>query len=287
MARMGHVRAWPFPLVSGVTALGRSTGVVGVDDLGLGSIMNINRARPLLAFALVTLICAVVIVEGLRANAINVVVRGAPPTPFSGLSASSAVLGTVLAARDAETPGSVTGGSTSGPGAEATGDRPDGTAGVAGTENEPGATPTASSDGSLGSVVGLYGSATWTLLLPQSSTPGATTALAGSTPGSNGSTPGTSKGTGDAARGDDGSGKGRGGGKESDAARPGEKDSTKGRGNDDRSGNGSGKGKQPGKKPAESDSGKGNGKSDGKSEHGKSGDSSGSNGNGHGKKDKS
>ncbi len=60
--------------------------------------MKVNRARPLVAFILVTLICAAVMIEGLRASALGNVVRMAP-TPFEALQMPGAVLGSVLDAR--------------------------------------------------------------------------------------------------------------------------------------------------------------------------------------------
>lgn len=61
--------------------------------------MKIDRVRPLVAFALVALASAAVLVAGLQTGPLAGVVRRAEPSGFAALDGSSALLGSVLEAR--------------------------------------------------------------------------------------------------------------------------------------------------------------------------------------------
>lgn len=58
--------------------------------------MNRNRARPLAAYALVTLVCAAVLTQGMQTQALTAVAGGQDSPGSATLAASSTQLGTVF-----------------------------------------------------------------------------------------------------------------------------------------------------------------------------------------------
>lgn len=63
--------------------------------------MNADRARPLAAYIVISLVCAAVMIEGMRANSLGEVLGASPRTPAASPSSSApvAVPGTELRAR--------------------------------------------------------------------------------------------------------------------------------------------------------------------------------------------
>lgn len=63
--------------------------------------MNADRARPLAAYIVISLVCAAVMIEGLRANSLGEVLGVSPETPAASPSSSTTevVPGSVLRAR--------------------------------------------------------------------------------------------------------------------------------------------------------------------------------------------